>query len=238
MGNYVKTGLTLMAFTLVVGVLLAGIYVLTKAPIEKADLSNQLRAMKTVLTDPDTGQYIVPEPEIPTSTAQLQKLVWRKTDKETMFSSSDWKGLIYNPIYHILSNEGKEIAIVSGAASGYGGNVKILASFIKEGDGFDLFRLEVMDYSQETPGLGAKISEQRVKERFFDFSSDSLIKGLKVDKDAGIGSLSSPEAIIGSKKDGVVYVSDLMTGATITPRAVANAINTMTEYLNAEWGVE
>ena len=48
MGNYVKTGLILMAFTLVVGVLLAGIYVLTKEPIEKADLSNQLRAMKTV----------------------------------------------------------------------------------------------------------------------------------------------------------------------------------------------
>ncbi|MBP6961048.1 MAG: RnfABCDGE type electron transport complex subunit G [Thermotogae bacterium] len=238
MGNYVKTGLTLMVFTLVVGVLLAGIYVLTKAPIEKADLSNQLKAMKTVLTDPESGEYIVPEQQIPTSTAQLEKMVWRKTDNETVFSSSVWKGFIYNPVYHILSNEGKEIAIVSGAASGYGGNVKILASFIKEGNGFDLYRLEVMDYSQETPGLGAKISEERVKERFFDFSSGSLTKGLKVDKDTGIGSLSSPEAINGAKKDGVVYVSDLMTGATITPRAVTNAINTMTEYLSAEWGDE
>jgi len=27
-----------------------------------------------------------------------------------------------------------------------------------------------------------------------------------------------------------------MTGATITPRAVANAVNTITEYLSAEWG--
>ena len=236
MGNYVKTGLILMAFTLVVGGLLAGIYVLTKEPIEKADLSNQLRAMKTVLTDPNSGRSVVPEQEIPTSTAQLEKMIWRKADSETVFSSSVWKGAIYSPIYHIKSTEGKEIAIVSAGATGYGGDVKILAAFIQAEKGFDLFRLEVMDFSQETPGLGAKISEEGVKARFFDFTTENLERGLKVDKDTGIGSLSSPAGIREAKKDGIIYVSDLMTGATITPRAVANAVNTITEYLSAEWG--
>ena len=114
--------------------------------------------------------------------------------------------------------------------------VEILAAFIQAEKGFDLFRLEVMDFSQETPGLGAKISEERVKARFFDFTTENLERGLKVDKDTGIGSLSSPAGIREAKKDGIIYVSDLMTGATITPRAVANAVNTITEYLSAEWG--
>jgi electron transport complex protein RnfG len=43
-----------------------------------------------------------------------------------------------------------------------------------------------------------------------------------------LSQLSDDEA----KKQGVAKVSDVMTGATITPRAVANALNAMLDYLS------
>jgi electron transport complex protein RnfG len=40
------------------------------------------------------------------------------------------------------------------------------------------------------------------------------------------------------KDGGIIFISDIMTGATITPRGVANAINAMYEYLEKEMGGE
>ena len=57
---------------------------------------------------------------------------------------------------------------------------------------------------------------------------------MKVNKDAGILPKSSNEEIRKLKDSGVVQTSDVMTGATITPRAVVNTLNTMFEFLNQE----
>lgn len=58
--------------------------------------------------------------------------------------------------------------------------------------------------------------------------ASSIVNGVRVDKDANLMHLSPDEA----KKQGVAKVSDVMTGATITPRAVANALNAMLDYLS------
>jgi electron transport complex protein RnfG len=80
--------------------------------------------------------------------------------------------------------------------------------------------IKVLDASQETPGLGAKILEEAPQKRFYGIPQEGLEHGVVVDKDAK-----------GRKGPGVVKTSDIMTGATITPRAVANAINIMYAYL-------
>ncbi len=53
-------------------------------------------------------------------------------------------------------------------------------------------KIEVLDYSGETPGLGAKIAEDKVKERFYSIPYSGLSSGVKVDKDAGV-TVSSEE---------------------------------------------
>jgi electron transport complex protein RnfG len=111
-----------------------------------------------------------------------------------------------------------------------------MCSFISDGDSMEMMRLEVLDYSQETPGLGARIAEEPVKERFFNIPEQGLEKGVKVDKDSGKSPAKTNEEEAALKKEGIISVSDLMTGATITPRGVANAINIMNEYLEQTTG--
>ena len=84
--------------------------------------------------------------------------------------------------------------------------------------------IRVLDASQETPGLGAKILEEEPQKRFYGIPQSGLEEGVVVDKDA-------KDRSVKDKMHGVVKTSDIMTGATITPRAVANAINIMYSYL-------
>ena len=114
---------------------------------------------------------------------------------------------------------------------GFGGDVvSVISIFVdrKTGD-YYLNKIEVINYSQETPGLGAKINEDAVKKRFYLIPKEGLEKGLKVNKDAGV--LVPENEIDEYKKRGVVQTSDIMTGATITPRAVVNSINAAIRFL-------
>ncbi|WP_370445630.1 FMN-binding protein [Petrotoga sp. SL27] len=116
---------------------------------------------------------------------------------------------------------------------GYRGDVVSVISFIKKDDGqIVLNKIEVIDYSQETPGLGDKIAEESVKERFSLIPESGLNAGVKVDKDAGV--TFSANSIDAYKEQGVIKTSDVMTGATITPRAVADSINAAVEFLKEE----
>ncbi|WP_342749847.1 FMN-binding protein [Petrotoga olearia] len=116
---------------------------------------------------------------------------------------------------------------------GYRGDVVSVISFIKKDDGqIVLNKIEVIDYSQETPGLGDKIAEESVKERFSLIPESGLNSGVQVDKDAGV--TVSANSIDAYKEQGVIKTSDVMTGATITPRAVADSINAAVEFLKEE----
>jgi len=105
-----------------------------------------------------------------------------------------------------------------------------VAAFLTTPQGLKLNAIKVMEYSQETPGLGANIARDDIQKRFYPIASEGLEKGLKVNKDAGI-IVPSNELQRARDTEGVVQTSDVMTGATITPRAVVNSINTMYEFL-------
>lgn len=236
MGNYLKIGLTLMAFAIVVAVLLAGVYTITEEPIAQAELNVKLESIKTVLTDPVSGELLIEENDIPGSQEKLNEKIWKKSEDGNLYESKKYNGYCASPAYEFTLKDGRTAYIINGASVGYGGYVTIMCSFISHGDSMEMMRLEVLDYSQETPGLGAKIAEEPVKERFFNIPESGLEKGLIVDKDSGKSPAQTYEAEAAYKEEGIISVSDLMTGATITPRGVANAINTMTEYLEQTTG--
>lgn len=224
MKDILKTGLVLMIFTLVAGLVLGLVYASVKSRIEEADRKAKLKAIKYVLRDPLTGDYLVEESEI-------EKVI-KKTGIESIILEETPKGIVYGPIYEFKTKDGKVAVVLSGASPGFGGSVITVACFLKENGGFSLNSIRVIEYSQETPGLGAKIAEEDIQRRFFPVPPKGLEKGLKVDKDAGSPS-GSPEEL---KKNGIIKTSDVMTGATITPRAVVTSINLMYEYLKKKFG--
>ncbi|MGC9218861.1 MAG: RnfABCDGE type electron transport complex subunit G, partial [Athalassotoga sp.] len=65
MGNHIKIALILTVVMVIIGVILAGVYLMTYTPIAKADLNAKFEAIKFVLTDQTTGQLLVSQSQIP-----------------------------------------------------------------------------------------------------------------------------------------------------------------------------
>ncbi|OAA30972.1 electron transporter RnfG [Kosmotoga arenicorallina S304] len=232
MREYFKMGFVLMIITIIAGLGLALVYSLVKEPIEKAELAAKIDAIRFVLTDSTTGKLLIPENEIPKDRTTLAKYEWTPMPSEEgiMFSSTTWKGKVQSPGYIFETKDGAKIYVLTGQAVGYGGNVVSVAAFLSTPQGLKLNAIKVMEYSQETPGLGANIARDDIQKRFYPISSEGLEKGIKVNKDAGI--IVPPDEYQQARDtNGVVQTSDVMTGATITPRAVVNSINTMYEFL-------
>lgn len=103
-----------------------------------------------------------------------------------------------------LDGAGKNIGyVVVNTAKGYGGDISVMTGVDADGK---VTGVNILSHS-ETAGLGAKASEQSFRDRFV-----GLVKGITVSKDkAGENSI------------------DAITGATITSRAVTEAVNAAIE---------
>lgn len=220
MKEILKTGLILMIFTLIAGLALGLIYKVTEQPIKNAELQNLLNAVEFVLTD--NGKLMVEKDLI------NRKINETINEEEKEIFKTD-KAAVLTPVLEFKLDD-KTVYVLKGYGIGYGGKVITIASFVVQKDRIDLHSIKVIEYSQETPGLGAKIAEEKSQQRFYPIPYEGLIKGVKVDKDAGKTNLDPEEA----KNEGVVKISDVMTGATITPRAVASSVQAMFEYLRTE----
>ena len=89
--------------------------------------------------------------------------------------------------------------VVVNTAKGYGGDISVMTGVDKDGK---VTGVNILSHS-ETAGLGAKAAEQSFRDRFL-----GLVQGITVSKDrAGDNSI------------------DAITGATITSRAVVEAVN-------------
>ncbi|AEH51350.1 RnfABCDGE type electron transport complex subunit G [Pseudothermotoga thermarum] len=219
MKEYMKMGLILLAYCAIAGFALGIVYVVTRDRILLAELSEKLQAIETVLKD-DKGNYI-------TSLSEIKAGLEAAEGEGVIFS--DPFGKVYAPVYKFKSPLG-DIYVLTGSGIGYGGEVKVVASFIKKPEGFELFSVRVTEYAKETPGLGARIGEEEVQRRFYPMPAEAIKNGILVDVDARATHLSPEEA----KKKGIAKISDVMTGATITSRAVADALTVMIQYLYTE----
>ena len=117
--------------------------------------------------------------------------------------------------YKALDESGNLIGYASSSASrGYGGDVKVMTGINAE-DG-SVIAINVYDNSGETPGLGVNTSGEKFTSQFAGLSSGT---GVTVDKDAG----KNPDSV----------AVDSVTGATISSRAVVDAVNQAFEAYNA-----
>lgn len=117
--------------------------------------------------------------------------------------------------YKALDKSGNLIGYaISSASRGYGGDVKVMTGVNAE-DG-SVIAINVYDNSGETPGLGVNTSGEKFTSQFAGLSSGT---GVTVDKDAG----KNPDSV----------AVDSVTGATISSRAVTNAVNQAFEAYNA-----
>ncbi|GAB6188345.1 RnfABCDGE type electron transport complex subunit G [Marinitoga arctica] len=230
MKEYMKTGLILMIFIVISGFIVSLVYISTKPAIDNAELQAKLKAIKKVLENSRGEGLLISENMIPKTSKELEKAIWDSSENGILYSTSNSK--VYSPVYKYTNKEGKDVYILTVSSIGFGGEVISVVSFVKD-ENIYFNNLEVISYSQETPGLGANIAEEKVKERFYPISYEGLINGVKVNKDAGV-ILSTPEQIKEGKGKGIIQTSDVMTGATITPRAVANSINAGFEYLKSK----
>lgn len=217
-----KISLTLMIYTLIAGIALALVYQFTENRIAEAELQNVIKSMEFLLTDENGNQIVDPK--------EIKNTVISKRSEMGNEIYNDGIGTVISPVYEFQNGDVKYY-ILTGSAVGYGGKVITIAAFKYNGSEVSLHKIKVIEYSQETPGLGAKIAEEKVQERFFPIPEEGLKNGLKVDKDAGKQNLDPDSA----KQSGVAKVSDVMTGATITPRAVANSLNAMYKYLSEKY---
>lgn len=110
-----------------------------------------------------------------------------------------------------MNHQPVALAITTDAPDGYGGAIRLLIA-IRASDQ-TLLGVRVISHS-ETPGLGDKI----------DTNKDSWILGFD-----GKGLGNPPEAMWRVKKDGGAF--DQFSGATITPRAVVNAVRRTLLYV-------
>ncbi|RLL86080.1 electron transporter RnfG [Mesotoga sp. H07pep.5.4] len=234
MRDYLKTGITLMVITIIAALVLSVVYTIVEEPIANAELGAKLKAIREVLTDSDTGELLIAEDSIPETATELAEFEWLpqgfSASEGIIYRAEGNQGKVESPAYKFVKEDGTEIFIAIGIAVGYGGDVKSMAAFVKEPDGVKLNGIKVLEYSQETPGLGANIANADVQKRFYPVSKEGLDKGIRVDKDAGVTPVGD-QIDARKREDGIVTVSDVMTGATITPRAVASSLNAISEFL-------
>lgn len=175
--------IVLVGFSLVVGAVLAGVNHITEKPI--ADKAEQTLAagIKSVM---GTEDLTVAEPQ------EVKK---------------EFGGKEFAFVIHKCSDKsGKELgAAVESTTGGFGGDLKVLVGFDKEG--------KIMGYTilaaSETPGLGAKATTW--------FQKDG--KGSVIGKTPKDGDLHV------SKDDKGGNAVDAITASTITSRAFLKAIN-------------
>lgn len=137
-----------------------------------------------------------------------------KKSRQTVFSAASDFGEVTTlsdgtTIVPALDADGNKIgSVVVNSAKGYGGDISVMTGVDNNGT---VTGVNILSHS-ETAGLGANASRESFREQFV-----GLIKGITVSKDApGENSI------------------DALTGATITSRAVTQAVNAAIEAAGGE----
>ena len=192
MNKIVKNALILTAITLVSGLLLGGVYEITKEPIQASKEKAKQEAYKSVMSDAE---------EFETDNSFDEKKAEKILEKNKI-----------NGCYLSEVAVGKEIGyvITSTSKEGYGGEIQISVGVSMDGT---VTGIEILSIN-ETAGLGMQATEPAFKKQFENVKTDKF----EVKKDNPKGNV------------------DALSGATITTRAVTNAVNAGLSYFQDALG--
>lgn len=191
----IKDALILTLITLIAGVLLGGVYELTKEPIEQRQIEANAKAYQAVLPgavefradDGLSGKVAVSESLLKQSSLSVEQV----TIDGAVFGY-DESGAFAGVIVEATSKDG------------YGGAIKLVAGIREEGAAKVISGIDFLEIN-ETAGLGMKATEPAFKEQF----QNKAVESFELTKD-------------GAEEE---YQVDALSGATRTSNAVTNAVN-------------
>lgn len=197
----VHDAIALFIITLVAGVLLGAVYMITKDPIAKAEEEATNKAYAAVYKDAEFA-----------SDDTLTKAV-------ESFQADVAAGKIdaaYTDVVLIeartASSGGTQAGyVVKVSGKGYGGAVTLALGITNEGE---VLGIQILDASNETPGLGQNSTNENWNSQYVGMTSD---KTLSVVKDGS-----------GNKDSGTI---NSISGATITSNAVTRAVNVALKFV-------
>jgi electron transport complex protein RnfG len=154
--SFLNLLITLGVITLVAGLTLGYVFEWTKAPIAKAQMDKQLRAIEAVVKGYDNNPV-------------LEKFLTVTPDGKDSLEMFPAK------------RNGKLIgmAVKTKSSKGYSGDIWIMVGFTMQGD---IQNIVVIEH-KETPGLGAKLTDPKFLNQFLERNPGET--NLKVKKDGG-----------------------------------------------------
>lgn len=173
--NFWNMVLTLTIIALTAAFVLSYVEQLTGEPIKQAKDARELEAIASVVREFDNNPF-------------AEKLTITAPNKKSRFE-------LYPARQDGVINS---FAIKTFSDNGFGGRIEMIVGFLMDGT----INNFVVTQSQETPGLGTKINDEKFKAQFRGFNPER--QKLKVRQDGG--------------------EIDAVTAATISSRAAVNAI--------------
>ena len=151
-GGFMKDALILFAITLVAGACLGGVYEITKAPIEAANLAAKEDAFRAVLADADSFALDDYSAALEKANADVSGLGFGNVSVDECATGKDASGA---SIGYVVTATSKD---------GYGGDVTVSVGITADGEvkGIEFLTLN------ETAGLGMNASKPEWKGQFVD----------------------------------------------------------------------
>lgn len=194
----VKDAIILCLITLVLGAVLAGVYAVTKDPIEKAQAKTNNEACAKVVAQGDTVQDN-DDAAVSAAEEYLKKHDLSNADvAEETDSLHAWVNISEA---HPTANGGKVYLVA--AKKGYGGDVSFALGVDAEGK---ITGISITAQS-ETAGLGANCEKEDWQAGF-----------------AGKVAPSDPSQVMYNKQESNDSQVQALSGATVTSRAITNAV--------------
>lgn len=189
----------LFVITLVAGILLGGVYIITKSPIEKQEEKVKQEAYAAVYS----GAEFQTDKDVDAKLADFQADL--AAGKIKTASGTDLSDVELQEVMKAVVDGQDAGYVVTCTGKGYGGAVKLALGI--DGEGV-VKGIQIMDCSNETPGLGQNSSNEEWNKQYVGMASSLDVSVVKD------GSGSAESGTINS-----------ISGATITSSAVTRAVN-------------
>lgn len=218
--SMMKDAVILCAITLILGAVLAGVYTLTKKPIEDAQAKANNEACEAVVASGDAVQNTIATGDavkfLQTHDLSAQEIEEGKTSQDLLSN--------YVNIQEIHPTDDGGYVYLADALKGYGGKISFALGIDKYGATTGIS----ITSQSETAGLGAKCEDEEFQNRFADVynisSTDELYSKDAPEEEV----ISDPEGRERHLKSKVQAI----TGATVTSRAITRAVKGIIFYNN------
>ena len=188
--------LKIFLITLIAGLLLGAVFVITKEPIKRAQEATRQAAFRSVFEDGKNFETVEVDEKIAAD----------------ILAQGGFANETIDEVVKAVDESGKHIGYVVTVttSAGYGGNITLSVGIRLDGtvNGYSILSMS------ETAGLGAKAKEEKFSSQFINKIVDKFV----VTK-------------TGASADNEV---DAITSATITSKAVTNAVNACIYYMQEE----